>query len=123
MKSAGRVEKFSAPWGRGLRTISISVTALMVGLMVIGMTNPRLPGIAMLPLSILPVLLLGGTAALMVLGYEIEDGFLVIRRPGWATRAPLAGLREALMNPTAMRGSIRIFGNGGMFSFTGLFWN
>ena len=41
----------------------------------------------------------------------------------WATRLPLAGLVSAQADATATRRSLRLFGNGGLFSFSGLFWN
>ena len=33
------------------------------------------------------------------------------------------GLQSADLQPGALRGSLRLFGNGVLFSFTGLFWN
>jgi hypothetical protein len=123
MKLGNGAAKFSAPWGRGLKGASAFVCFIMAGLICIGITNPDLPPIAKLPLLVLPILLLAGTSVFMVLGYEVVSGALIIKRPGWSTRVPLSGLREAILNPDAMRGSIRIFGVGGLFVFNGLFWN
>jgi hypothetical protein len=59
----------------------------------------------------------------VVRSYAIEFNELLIRRLLWTTRLPLAGLQSAEAVPDAMRGSLRLFGNGGMFSITGLFRN
>jgi len=114
---------FAAPWGRSLKIVSLLVAVLMIGLVVFGLLNSKLTLLAKLPLLILPVLLVVGTAAFMVLGYQIGNGILIIRRPGWTTRVSLANLQSVVSTPNAMSSSIRLFGNGGMFSFTGVFWN
>jgi Bacterial PH domain len=36
---------------------------------------------------------------------------------------PRSGLESARIEPNAMRSSIRTFGNGGFFSFSGFYWN
>lgn len=41
----------------------------------------------------------------------------------WTTRIPLKGLKAIRAEPEAMRGSLRLCGNGGLFSFTGWFHN
>jgi Bacterial PH domain len=63
-------------------------------------------------------------AALFIIrGYELEATELLIRRLLWSTRLSLLKLREAWADPTAMKRSLRLFGNDGLFSITGLFWN
>jgi len=56
-------------------------------------------------------------------GYDLEPADLLVRRPLWSNRLPLRDLRVAWAGPEAMKGSIRLFGNGGLFSFSGLFYN
>ena len=41
----------------------------------------------------------------------------------WSTVLPRVGLESAQVEPDAMRGSLRTFGNGGAFSFTGFYYN
>ena len=41
----------------------------------------------------------------------------------WSTVLPRIGLESAQVEPDAMRGSLRTFGNGGAFSFTGFYYN
>lgn len=57
-------------------------------------------------------------------GYALEGRELVIHRRGWSpARVPLTGLRGVRIAPDAMRRSLRTFGNGGVFGFTGWFYN
>ena len=62
-------------------------------------------------------------AAFMVRGYILIDSRLSIERPGWESRLDLSRLNSATVDPDALRGSLRLFGNGGFFSFTGWFRN
>lgn len=72
---------------------------------------------------LLPLLLLPGAALFIIRHYTIESEALAIQRLLWTTRLPLAGLQSAEVLPDAMRGSLRLFGNGGMFSITGRYRN
>jgi hypothetical protein len=51
----------------------------------------------------------------------VRADVLGIKRLFWETRLPLAGLNALRHDPQAMQGSIRTFGNGGLYSFTGRF--
>ncbi len=57
----------------------------------------------------------------VVTGYEVDGAELRVQRLLWSTRVPLEGLSRAWHDPEALKGSIRIFGNGGLYSVTGLF--
>jgi hypothetical protein len=48
---------------------------------------------------------------------------LVVRRLGWSTRIPLEGLQSVVVDPDALKGSLRLAGNGGLYACTGLFRN
>jgi hypothetical protein len=74
-------------------------------------------------LGAVPLLIVGGCALFAVRGYTITGDSVVIHRPLWNTRLPLSGLTEARFEPKAMQGSIRTFGNGGLFAFTGFYRN
>ena len=57
-------------------------------------------------------------------GYSFESHDLVIYRRAWSPeRLSLRGLTGVRMGPDLMRRSIRTFGNGGVFGFTGWFYN
>jgi hypothetical protein len=41
----------------------------------------------------------------------------------WFTRISLQDLNRAWIEPSVCKGTIRVFGNGGLFSFAGLFYS
>ncbi len=73
--------------------------------------------------ALLPLAIVCGSALFTVRGYTVTPDAILIHRLFWTTRFPLAGLYSAEVEPEAMRGSIRTFGNGGLFSFTGWFYS
>lgn len=109
--------KFKAPWGGLLKGMSLFVVVLLVGIALVGFFDGA-PG-----LLVLYPLILSLAVPFMVRGYAIEGGELVVQRPFWTTRFSLAELVSAEVSPTAMKRCIRLFGNGGLFSFTGLYRN
>jgi hypothetical protein len=54
---------------------------------------------------------------------EDEPDAILVHRLLWSTPLPRVGLRSAQVEPDAMRGSLRTFGNGGAFSFSGFYYN
>ena len=110
---------FNARWGRSLIIISSLATVTCLGVAAFGWSKGHhdflrfwLP--LLLPIAALPF---------MVRGYRMVPGALKVRRLFWETNIPLVGLASAERDPEAMKGCLRIFGNGGVFSFTGWFWN
>ncbi len=59
----------------------------------------------------------------MVRGYTLTSRSLVVHRLGFDTTLPLDDLRGVRGVADALRGSLRLFGNSGLFSITGWFWN
>jgi hypothetical protein len=117
----------AAPWATALKVISVSSTVVLLVLGYVAYRAIPVPsgfthgfgfGVAL----VFPAILLGAFL-FSVAGYDLNAGDLYVRRPLWATRVPLAGLRRAYHEPTACRRSLRVFGNGGLYSFTGLYWN
>jgi len=74
-------------------------------------------------LGMLPLIFIVGAALFTVRGYSVSGDTLLVERLFWSTPLPLVGLLSVAVQPDAMRGSIRSFGNGGFFSFTGYFRN
>lgn len=117
----------AAPWAPRLKMASLVAVAILVA---IGATTwgtlPRgsraLGAIANFILFV-PPLVVAGALLFVVRGYEIEGRSLGVRRLLWVTHVPLEGLQRAWHDPEAMQRSIRVFGNGGLFSITGLFRN
>ena len=48
---------------------------------------------------------------------------LYVQRIGWKSKIDLTELNSVQVDPTAMSKSIRLFGNGGLFCFAGIFRN
>lgn len=59
----------------------------------------------------------------VVVGYELKPQQLRIRRLFWSTEISVIGLQRVYADPELMKCSLRIFGNGGLFSITGLYQN
>jgi hypothetical protein len=115
---------FGAPWGLSLRLITTASVTVLFGIMVFGVLN--YPGNALILLVatiILPAVLLLASALFLIRGYELSKDKLFIQRLGWKTEIDLQELQAAEIDPEAMKKSIRIFGNGGLFCFAGKFRN
>lgn len=117
----------AAPWSKSLKLMSTFGTVVLV---VVGVSAyrgiPMVSGIAhTLGLGITLALVLGllGSFLFAVTGYAVDEAGLHIERPLFATRIPLGGLQRLWSDPEACKGSLRLFGNGGLYSFTGLFRN
>jgi hypothetical protein len=111
------MKKYTAPWSTSLIIISSFATVICIGIAISVALTGR-PWIALLPLAVVC-----GGILFMIRGYTITSDSLFVHRLFWTTRLPLSGLHSAQVEPDAMRRSIRTFGNGGLFSFTGWFRN
>lgn len=119
-----RIE-FRAPWSKSLKVatgFSVAILCVVFCAGVISMLSGA-PLFATAVLMIVPLALLVGALPFMVRGYTLTDCEISVRRLGFTTRLPLDGLKSVTGDVDAMNGSIRLFGNGGLFSFTGEFWN
>lgn len=115
--------EFDAPWSRLLRGVSVGASVLLLGVAVgIGAS---LPSPSWARWLILPSALstLGACALFTVRAYRIEGRTLLVKRWLWWTSISLEGLREATADPQAMSKALRICGNGGLYSFSGWYWN
>jgi len=118
-----RIE-FSAPWSRSLRLVTAGSVALLLLLVLTGLvTGPRQLLVWRLAMVAVPLVVLFGALPFVVRGYVLTEGYLEVRRLGWNTALPLAGLEAVTGEPDGLKGSLRLFGNGGLFGITGWFWN
>jgi len=117
--------EFRAPWGKQLKRATAFSVAVLGVVFCAGLASLRAdaPWFASAVLLTLPLAIVAGTLPFMVRGYLLLEDALLIERLGWRTRLPLAGLKAVGGDSEAMRSSIRLLGNGGLFSFTGEFWN
>src|ERR1700688_2164591 len=111
------MKEYTAPWSTSLIFVSSIATLICMGAAISAARSGR-PWIALLPLAIVC-----GGILFTIRGYTVTPDALLVHRLFWATRLPLSGLHSAQVEPEAMRRSIRTFGNGGLFSFTGWFRN
>ena len=116
---------YKAPWSTLLIVMSALVTVVCVGISAAGWCaafTKHQPGwircLALLPLVIVLV-----TVLFTIRGYTITPSSILVHRLFWDTELPRVGLESASAEPDAMRGSLRTFGNGGAFSFSGFFWS
>ncbi len=117
----------AAPWAPRIKVASVVAVAMLavVAAMLWG-TLPRgsaATGAIASFLVVVPPLVVLGALFFVVRGYEIDGNRLGVQRLLWVTSLPLDGLQRAWHDPEAMRRSIRIFGNGGLFAISGLFRN
>ena len=117
---------FRAPWSKSLIAASTFATLVCLGVSYALWALPLSGGpaeslrfwLALLPLAVILI-----CALFTVRGYSISNRELAIHRLLWTTRVSLNGLQGAYFDTNATDRSIRTFGNGGFFSFTGYFRN
>lgn len=116
----------AAPWPKLLKGVSAFCAAVLLsaGVVVWMAIPPHGFAHTLVSLAAWAPPAIGATALLFtVTGYEVDMGRLYVRRLLWATTIDLTGLKEVRHDPDALKGSVRIFGNGGLFAFTGLYEN
>jgi hypothetical protein len=113
---------FGAPWSTSLKIVTgFCVVVCCVAAAVLETTAVRASQPALRWFTFAPLLVVIGGASFMVRGYSISDRTLVIHRLGWTTRFDLSSFTSATVDPEALKNSIRLFGNGGLFVFAGWF--
>ena len=118
------IVEFSAPWSRSLRLVTICSVALLLSLALAGLLlGPRRSLIWGMAMIGAPLVVLVGALPFMVRGYVLTESCIEVLRLGWSTVLPLAGLAAVNGEPQGLRGSLRLFGNGGLFAICGWFWN
>jgi hypothetical protein len=117
------VRHYAAPWGRVLTLLSMFATLICIfASYIVWQNGTKASGeiaawAALIPIAVLLIALL-----FVVRGYEITPDEILVERLLWRTRLePRSQLQSATVDPEAMKGAIRVFGNGGLFAFTGLF--
>lgn len=120
-------QTFAAPWSKALKGMSTFVVLLFIGIIVSdgfvfrsikGLPHWMWPTSAGLMIAILLICL-----PFVIRGYVVTDEGILIRRLWWNTVLPRDTLVSAEVVPNAMSKSLRTCGNGGLFSFTGFYWN
>lgn len=122
----GTRTRFAAPLGRSVCILTVLTAAIVLGVLgLVGAALWRRPftnGWEVFGLSV-AALLLPVTGLFAVRGYEVVPDAVLIRRPGWTSRIPLAGLTGVEADPQVFRGVMCRVGNGGFLGFIGWFWS
>jgi hypothetical protein len=111
------MKNYRAPWSTSLIIVSSFATLICIGVAISLVWSGR-PWLGLLPIAILC-----GALLFTIRGYSVTPDAIMVHRLLWTTRVALAGLDSAQVEPEAMRRSMRAFGNGGLFSFSGSFRN
>ncbi|MCB1225188.1 MAG: hypothetical protein KDK99_05190 [Verrucomicrobiales bacterium] len=115
------IRTFDAPWSRTLKWISLLAT---VAVLAVSIWLPAPETVAWLwwPVRLFGPVLVSGCALFTIRGYTLVEGELRVQRLFWSTRVPLKNLRAVEFRPGPFGWAIRVLGNGGFFSFSGLFY-
>ena len=119
------MKRYAAPWSKLLIVMSMLVTVLCLGISatVWWESAAKRPSSPPCWLAVLPLVILFGAAPFTIRGYAITPDAILVHRLLWDTQLPRVGLESAQVEPDAMRRSLRTFGNGGGFSFSGFYYN
>ena len=116
--------EYTASWGSPLKISTGLGTLVLLGVLPVSAgTFGRAPLWITVLVTLLPLVVLGGAVLFTVRGYRLSDKEFFILRLGFVTRIPLRELATAKLAPDACNGSIRTFGNGGLYAFTGWYRN
>ena len=116
--------EFEAPWANSLKWMTLFSVVILAGVALIGLTSGPRESIIWISAMVLgPLAILAGSACFIIRGYVLTPNELIVKRAGWNTRIDLRDLQSTEIDPDAMAKSIRLFGNGGLFCFAGLFRN
>ena len=114
--------RFDAPWAKIVKLVSVVASAIL--LFVAYDVGRRVSGGWLWFLAVPgPLLILAGALLFTVRGYRLEPTRLLVERLLWSTPVELSGLEAVWHDPEAMKRSLRLFGNGGLFAIAGLFSN
>ncbi len=112
----------AAPMSALIRGATVFTYALMIVIIGFGLfTGPRELAVWTLSMVIMPLGFMAIGPLFMVQGYTLERDRLRIQRLGWSSSVDLGDLRDFNIDSEAMKGGWRIYGNGGLFCFSGYF--
>jgi hypothetical protein len=115
---------FHAPWSKLLKISTIlSTFCTIIGVISIYLIKSLINIITFYIILTLILTFLFYGPIFMIRGYILLKDKLIILRLGWSYTLSLIGIISAEADSKATSGSIRTFGNGGFFSFTGFFRN
>lgn len=115
---------FRAPWSRKLSYSTLAFILILFGFSTMGRTGIHHAGlITAFMISGVPLVIASGSSLFMIRGYIVTRDTLFVQRFLWHSRIDLSNLRSYEVDPSAMSGSTRTLGNGGLFCIAGYFHN
>ena len=111
------MKTYKAPWSTSLLVLSSIFSVIFIAVAI----QLFVSGLAWA--TLVPLAIVFGGLLLTVRGYAVTSDAILVHRLLWSTRLPLSELKSAEFAPDIARGGLRLFGNGGLFSFSGLFRN
>lgn len=115
--------EFGAPWCLALKVVSWGVTAGLFTLVIVTKPFTQMIPLEFLLGVVMPLSIPAIAIWFMTRGYALSDHTLEIKRLGWASRIDLGELVSAEADPDGMKGSIRTWGNGGLFAIAGYMYS
>lgn len=85
--------------------------------------GPENQSVVFASLVLLPLAVLFVAVFFVIRGYEITGRNLYVYRLGWKSTIDLTKFQSVEADAEAMKSSLRLFGNGGLFCFAGKFRN
>lgn len=116
-------QKYLAPWSGWLVGISLFASGILVAVPLLVLINGKAPAIVAWGAAIFCPLTLFLCALFTIRSYTIQANAIAVQRLLWNTRIAIGGLQQVAIDPYAVTRSLRLCGNGGLFSFTGWFYN
>ena len=115
---------YKAPWGTPLLLISLFASLILIGTPLLLYANAKTGEMLLgIPVALIPIAILIGGMLFTIRGYVLDGDNLSVQRLFWNTTISLNGLQKVSFDPSAMDRSIRTWGNGGLFSFSGSYRN
>ena len=114
--------KFTASTSTTVKVVTAAIFILTIGLALVAIKD-EVGEAALIPASILAIVI-AVSYYFSIRHYEIGDGKLIVRRPFDAVQIPLGNISDVqTVDRKRLRWTVRTFGIGGLFSYTGEFWN
>ena len=115
---------YKAPWNMTVTLITVSIVVFFCYLAFLGFAGFGDHGwLWLLGMVVVPMTILLAALFYCVSGYSLVDQSLWIRRLGWFTKIDLSDIKYVKADEHAMSRAWRVFGNGGLFGFTGWYSN
>lgn len=119
------MKTFKAPWGRSTILLTLGFTALTLYFTYEWHHLFTFDDVGHYKfwVYLLPLIILVAAALFCVRGYTVTPEAVLVKRLFWNTTIPLRSLINMEARPNAMKGSMRVCGNGGIFGFVGWFYS